>query len=152
MAFKDISFNFSTFLALFNSLIASSHSICVVAFRTEQVEQIVNVTKSYQSAFPESPVILTGDFNADIPSRVEFKKLFEDNLYADAFDMGPFQLNREERFTHSFHPRNGETQYNQLDGFLLNQNAQTRFIDAKVYRYLNPSDHYPIIMKLSLTK
>ena len=140
-----------------------------VALRTEQVEQIVDITKSYQRSFPESPLILTGDFNADIPTGVEFKKLFENNLYADAFDIGAFPLNREERFTHSFHPRNEATQYNQLDGFLLNQNAQTRLIDAKVYRYLNPdgskkpipltfeqrnlnpSDHYPIIMKLSLS-
>lgn len=139
-----------------------------VRFRTEQVEKIVEITQHYQNTFPTSPIILAGDFNADLRSGSEFRGLFQDGLYKDAFDLGEKPLPSTSRITHTYHPHNGSTVYNQLDGFLVNGPAQTKVKSAKVYRYLaddgtekpipltydqrdqNPSDHFPIIMKFTI--
>lgn len=139
-----------------------------VAFRTEQVAKIVEITKSYQKVFPTSPIVLLGDFNADITSSLEFKGLFNEGLFKDAFDLGAKPMPKKERITHTYHPYNGETSLNQLDGFLVNLPAQSKVKGAKVYRYLNsdgqekpipqtiqqrdlnPSDHFPIIMHFTI--
>ena len=87
----------------------------------------------------------------------------------DSFDYAKKRLSNRERVTHTYHPRNGPTSYNQLDAILVNKNASELVLDAKVYRYknklgekrplpssyaereLNPSDHFPVVLKLDLS-
>jgi endonuclease/exonuclease/phosphatase family metal-dependent hydrolase len=137
-------------------------------FRTRQVEEIKKVIQNYESDYPGVPVILAGDFNADVHKGVEFKSLFENNLMTDSFELSSKKLTEAQRITHTFHPRKGPTSNSQLDAVLTNQSGKNLIIDAKVYRYkdnngkemaipktyaerqLNPSDHFPIIVRLDL--
>lgn len=139
-----------------------------VAFRSEQARKIAEITQDYQQIFPNTPIILGGDFNADLNTSLEFSALFHNGLFKDAFDLVEGPLKAFARVTHTFHPLNGSTVLNQLDGFLINSPGRSKVKDIKVYRYINsdgtpralpqnnaqrdqnPSDHYPVIMNFSL--
>lgn len=137
-----------------------------VSVRTKQAEEISNIVRKYEQMYPDTPVIVGGDFNSDIHSGKEFTSLFEDNLLTDSFDLLGKEMSKEQRYTHTFHPRGAQTVNTQLDGILVNKAGQNLIKDAKVYRYkdkagsvlplpktysdreLNPSDHFPIIVQM----
>jgi len=141
-----------------------------VIMRTQQAEEIANTIKLYDETYPGTPVFVGGDFNANVHEGLEFKPLFKDGLLKDSFDFSPTPLSEKDRITHTFHPRGGETKYSQLDALLVNKHGQELITNAKVYRYkneqgveikipetypereLNPSDHFPIIIDLDLSR
>jgi endonuclease/exonuclease/phosphatase family metal-dependent hydrolase len=139
-----------------------------ILFRTRQVQEIKKVIQNYESDYPGVPVLLAGDFNADIHKGIEFKPLFENNLMTDSFELSSQKLTQAQRITHTFHPRKGPASNSQLDAVLTNKSGKNLIVDAKVYRYKNkngndiaipktyaereknPSDHFPIIVRLDL--
>ena len=88
----------------------------------------------------------------------------------DSFDLSTTKLTAEERITHTFHPRGAETKNSQLDAVLANKSGSSLISKAEVYRYkntdgsikslpktydereLNPSDHFPVIVEIDLSK
>lgn len=132
------------------------------ALRTAQVENTLEVLEDYQKVYPDIPMFVAGDFNADLITKPEFASLRSKEFLTDAFDGMP----REERITHSFHPRGGETQYSQLDGIFFRNARKVRarvlpYKDPKTRRVkplpktwdernTNPSDHFPIFAKFKL--
>lgn len=139
-------------------------------FRARQVEETKALIKSYEESYPNVPVFLGGDFNADIHSSPEFRALFDGGLMRDSFDLGPRSLKGQDRITHTFHPRGGKTKDSQLDAILANESASSSVIEAKVYRYKdskgaekplpktyderkqNPSDHFMVVVKARLSQ
>jgi predicted extracellular nuclease len=137
-------------------------------FRTRQADEIRTIVKEYEADYPGIPVLLAGDFNANIHVESEFKSLFKDNLMTDSFDLVSPVISSGNRITHTFHPRNGATNNTQLDGILVNKAGKRLIKKARVYRYLdqngkevpipktfqqreqNPSDHFPVIVELDL--
>lgn len=144
---------------------ASSGDPRSVKKRQRQVEETQTILSDFEKAYPETPIFLGGDFNADLHSSSEFKSLFESGDFVDSFDLLKRKPKKEERVTHTFHPRNGDTKYNQLDAILVNEKAASSVQDAKVYRYkdqsgstkpipktyeerkINPSDHFMVVMR-----
>lgn len=136
-----------------------------VLFRTAQVEEMTAIVSHYKEVYKDSAVFIAGDFNANLATGAEFKPLKAESGLKDSFDLNSVTMQDHERVTHSFHPRDGETSYSQMDAVFMNDKAQEYFIQSYVYRYqengkvkplpktyeereLNPSDHYPVIVKI----
>ena len=137
--------------------------------RTNQVIETRRIISEHEKYYPETPIYLAGDFNANLHVENEFKSLFKDQFMKDSFDLLQPVPTKKQRITHTFHPRKGPTKNSQLDGFLTNKNGTDTIIDARVYRYKdkdgkkkpipktydereqNPSDHFPIIVKIDLS-
>lgn len=139
--------------------------------RTAQAERMVEVIKFYQESYPNVPIIILGDFNAEVNSEPEYQALRDFHL-KDAFDLDPHPLPKGDpgRITHTFHPKEGSRKASQLDAILLTPEFEDLVLSAKVYRYKNPdgtpkaipttyeereknpSDHYPVWAELNLQK
>jgi endonuclease/exonuclease/phosphatase family metal-dependent hydrolase len=132
--------------------------------REKQVEETMKILKKYREQYPNTPIIIGGDFNADLLTKPEFASLTSDANFqmTDAFNLLNKQMSGLERTTHTFHPRGGATVYSQLDAIMVNK---INVKEAKIIRYkdgpiqeqlpqtyqereLNPSDHFPIVVKL----
>lgn len=138
--------------------------------RTAQVNEITNEIKRYQSAYPQTPVILAGDFNANILSGSEFKQLFDNNLMTDSLNFSSKSYTKEQRITHTFHPYEGPSKNSQLDAILVNEQGKDLVIDSHIYRYRdengsvipipktydqrerNPSDHFPLFTRFDFSR
>ncbi len=139
--------------------------------RTAQAERMVDIIQFYQEKYPNIPILLLGDFNAEPSREPEYQALRDFNL-KDAFDLipNPLPTGSPERITHTFHPQEGSRKASQLDSILIVPPIQNIVLDAKVYRYKNPdgsikplpqtyeereqnpSDHFPIWADLDLQK
>tara|TARA_B100001971_G_scaffold214325_1_gene251088 strand:+ start:1751 stop:2833 length:1083 start_codon:yes stop_codon:yes gene_type:complete len=138
--------------------------------RARQVEETKKILQEYKEVYPNTPVLLGGDFNADIHNSPEFSALFEDGFLKDSFDIIDNPLSKEARITQTFHPWEGPTKQSQLDAILVDENATSLINDAKVYRYKdvngkerpipqsyiqreqNPSDHFMVFVEADLYK
>lgn len=138
--------------------------------RKEQVDAAANIIKTYEKHYPETAIIIAGDFNADIIGGKEFKSLFKNNFLMDGLNLNSIKLSSKERVTQTYHQFNGENFFNQMDAILFNQTAQKFHKKTYVYRYkdnrgeikelpnsfqersLNPSDHFPVITEINLRK
>lgn len=137
-----------------------------IIMRTAQVEEMTEIVNHYKKVFPESPVFVAGDFNANLITGPEFKPIKNSSDLKDSFDLNKTTMSDMDRVTHSFHPKGGETSYSQMDGIFLNPKAQSYFKESRVYRYkqdgvekplpktyaereTNPSDHYPVIITVN---
>lgn len=139
-------------------------------FRAKQVEETRAILEDYDKNYPGVPILLGGDFNADIHRSPEFKALLEDDFMQDSFDLSRNKLAPKERVTQTFHPRKGAAQQSQLDAILVNRSASSAVVEAKVYRYkdehgrekplpktydereLNPSDHFPVVLRVKTSE
>ncbi len=139
--------------------------------RTAQAERMVEIIKYYQEKHPNIPIMLMGDFNAEVHSEPEYSALREFNI-KDVLDLTPNALPVGDfgRITHTYHPQGGSRKASQLDSILLVPPHQDFVLKAEVYRYknedgslkaipqtyaerqTNPSDHYPIWTELDLQK
>lgn len=133
--------------------------------QAQKAAEIINHLKTQHGQ--NAPIMMMGDFNADINSG-QFSNLKRQGFMEDVFDVK--NLSPEERITHTYHPRDGATQNNQLDAILINPSLKNAVLEAKVYRYkdangvekplpktyeersLNPSDHFMIYMTLQRNK
>ncbi len=134
--------------------------------RERRSAQVINMHKQvseHTDDFPDTPLLLIGDFNADLVHAEEFQPIKNSDILKDSFEIGENPLSNEERVTHSFHPSEGETNYSQMDAIFLNQSASEHLERSFVYRYkdesgraipiprtyrareMNPSDHFPVI-------
>lgn len=87
--------------------------------RTAQVEVLADISeKILQKWGKDVPMIIAGDFNADIPSSAEFMKLREKG-FVDSFDVAGVDPLSEERITQSYFPRGADPIYSQLDGIFI---------------------------------
>lgn len=137
--------------------------------RTAQAERMVAIIKSYQQKYPKSPLLVLGDFNAEVNFEPEYEALRNFNL-KDTFDLSPNPLPKGDpgRITHTYHPKDGATKRAQLDSILVAPPFQNLILGTHVYRYKNaegseiplpatyaereqnPSDHYPVWTELNL--
>jgi hypothetical protein len=139
--------------------------------RTAQAERMVEVIKDYQAKYPKTPIMVMGDFNAEVHTEPEYSALREFEL-KDVFDLGPNPIPTGDprRITHTFHPKEGSRHASQLYSILLVPPFQNLVLGAHIYRYKNPdgsekplpktyaereknpSDHYPVWAEIDLQK
>jgi len=132
--------------------------------RTEQYHQTSQVISDYLQRFgPNTPILLAGDFNTDVQSSPEVSMLR--NQLQDVFDTT--RSSQENRITHTYHPRQGDTVRAQLDAVMVTPGFSGSILQAVTYRYKdadgqalpipqnhqerseNPSDHFPIVVDFS---
>jgi len=141
--------------------------------RTEQFEASSDITSEYEKLYPDTPIIMTGDFNIDVkkmatPELNSLKKIGMVDAFESTTDSTPLS----ERDTHYFFDHDGNLSKSQLDTMLINIVAYTNKIikSAKVLfhiqpngedfpppttfkeRELQPSDHRPNLFILDLEK
>lgn len=135
--------------------------------REAQAKETARIVKGLKEKHgPKTPILLAGDFNADINSS-EFTHLKEDGLLNEALEVK--NVNPEDRITHTYHPRDAETKYSQLDAIMFTPDFTKYVEDAGVYRYKdangnvkpiprtyeeregNPSDHFMTWMKVDFS-
>lgn len=116
--------------------------------RTAQAEEYVRIKEDLQKKFPGLPIVISGDFNADLHSSKEFHPLWKMGM-KDSFDLGPTPLRQEDRVTHSFHPGKNHPEfrenpkipgqsipvYSQIDGVLVSAEGSDLVKESGVLRY-----------------
>src|SRR5207245_2084966 len=75
--------------------------------RTEQAEFILKVRQEIQTKYPGLPVVISGDFNADLHSAQEFHEFWQEGLL-DAFEVAPKPVPKSERITHVYFSMSGQ--------------------------------------------
>ena len=134
--------------------------------RAAQVKATVGILDAKRAKHPSSMVMIAGDFNGDVAKEAEFAALRESMV--DVFETQ--NLSEADRITHSFHPNGGKTSYSQLDAFFVSPDKASYVSKAFVHRYKdasgnvkrlprsfgermnNPSDHFPVILKMNFRK
>jgi endonuclease/exonuclease/phosphatase family metal-dependent hydrolase len=137
-----------------------------VALRSLQAQAAADIVAHYRRKWgAQLPVLVAGDFNGTVHEGPEFRPLTE--MLEDSLDLGsrPARSN-DERATHAFLSNGDNPIYNQLDAILLTPNLRDAVEESFVHRYkdaqgnvlrlprssaereLNPSDHYPVVLKL----
>lgn len=135
--------------------------------RGAQVNRAAEIIGRYRAEFgEETPVMIAGDFNGEVPNESEFKPLFEAAGLIDSFDATPNPPSDKDRVTHTYHPKGGATHYGQMDAVLVSKGLRGAVKKAEVYRYKdedgkvraipktyeersqNPSDHFPVVVTL----
>ncbi len=136
--------------------------------RDAQVKNTLKIVGDYIDEYNNIPMLIAGDFNADLRAAPEFNVLRKGRILKDSFESVKPPVEKNQRITHSFHPRGGTTNYNQLDG-IFHRNMEVK--EAKVLRYKdpetgqerplprtwkqrekNPSDHFPIMSVVKLKR
>lgn len=146
----------------------SGHDFRSVRRRKAELELLINVYKTEESLYPDTPIALCGDFNGNASNEKtddEFKIIYERTSLIDA--LGIFQLPLEYRTT--FYQFVGQAAHRlQLDYFFVDKKFSNKVTDAAVYQYKNsigrplmpprkrseiwdrPSDHHPIYVFLDI--
>ncbi len=141
-----------------------------VIMRTAQVQRTAEIMGRYRTEFgPDVPMLIAGDFNGAVGEEAAYKPLFDVAGLTDSFDAAPVAASKEERITHTYHPRGEPAHYAQMDAVLVSQSLRGAVQSAKVYRYknpdgterpipktfqereLNPSDHFPLLVTLDFS-
>lgn len=136
--------------------------------RGTQVRAASEIIENEMKAHPSSFVMIAGDFNGDVRLEAEFDPL--KRFLKDAFELQPHVPNDMDRVTHTYHPRDGATQFSQIDAFFVKNSEPSLIKETFVYRYKdasgntkpiprsyderreNPSDHFPVILKFNFEK
>jgi hypothetical protein len=145
--------------------------------RKAQVDSMIEIKSLYEQKYGKDvPFIIAGDFNNSTnPNSLarEFRALTDAGLQ-DAFDVA-IRTDFGEcncRVTHTYHPKGGETKKQQLDSFQVSDSLRGSgaILEAGIQRYKdengkdtpipdtyeqrkqNPSDHFPIWLKIDLRK
>ncbi|MCO5144038.1 MAG: hypothetical protein M9962_13190 [Oligoflexia bacterium] len=108
--------------------------------RKNQVIKSLEVMDMYSRKEPNVPMLLIGDFNADLRSAPEFEPLWQAG-FKDAFDLAPTPLPKEKRITQSYFPKWKRPIYSQLDAILVNKSGQKDDLvkETKIIPYLSPN-------------
>jgi len=136
-----------------------------VILRKAQADKTAEVVLTYRRKFgDDARIVLGGDFNTPVESN-EMLSLTGNGL-SEAFTVSKNQVAPKNRVTHTFHPRDGPRELNQIDAFYVSPGLSKDVSRTWVYRYknkdgiplplprtydqreLNPSDHYPLVMEL----
>lgn len=135
--------------------------------RAAQYKEVGNIVDGYQATFGKDvPIMIGGDFNIDVRRSADVAAVRA--RMKDAFDLKG--MDGDARVTHTFHPRGGRTQNNQLDAIFVTPSLASSVLDVEVFRYKdrngrekrlpqswdersqNPSDHFPITVRISTEK
>lgn len=134
-------------------------------WRKAQYEAIAQIISDYRTQFPNTLVALGGDFNTRVNNSPEVSPLKD--ILKSGFLMTANATPIQDRITHTYHPRNGPTEKSQMDDIQFSPGFEGAVIEARVYRYKNadgtimpfansfeergrqPSDHLPVIMRIS---
>jgi hypothetical protein len=106
--------------------------------RTEQVEGMIRILKEhYEKKYGDRvPVLIGGDFNADLQKAEEFKQLRE-SRYRDVFDVVGLPTGDNRRITHTYFEtlEDGRTRpdYKQVDGVFIDQASAEKGLIRKAY-------------------
>jgi len=141
-----------------------------VIMRTAQVQRTAEIMARYRDEFSEDvPMMIAGDFNGAVGEEAIYTPLFEAAGLTDSFDASPNPASKEDRITHSYHPRGGPAHYAQMDAVLVSKSLRGAVQSVKVYRYRNPdgavrpipktyeerernpSDHFPLLVTFDFT-
>jgi hypothetical protein len=90
-----------------------------------QAKASVQIIRAIQKKYPGLPVLMAGDFNADLRTGKEFHSFWSAGM-KDSFDLAPKKVPKEKRITQSYHPKGSPApppQYMQLDSILLDPEA-----------------------------
>ena len=138
--------------------------------RTAQVQKTTGIVQKLQMEFKGLPVMLAGDFNGSLNYEPEYLSLWRSNHFVDSLDKMESDVPVKDRVTHTFHPREGARKTSQIDAVLVTEDMRDAITHAEVYRYTdangnarplpssyedrekNPSDHFPVYMKLAFPK
>jgi hypothetical protein len=107
-------------------------------FRKLQVIEAIKILLRLQVKYPNTPILMMGDFNADIRTAEEFRSIWE-NGFRDSFDVAQ-SVALADRITQIYFPKGLPPVYSQLDGILLNVTAVMAdiLLAAEIVPYLNP--------------
>jgi endonuclease/exonuclease/phosphatase family metal-dependent hydrolase len=132
-------------------------------WRTAQINNATEILEDLSLSNPKTPFVWGGDFNTGMSSS-EMNAVSES--FEDVFNATPDTVARNDRVTHTYHPKRGSTHKAQMDGLFV---RNTRVITARIYRYRNtdgsvkpipdtieernenPSDHFPIYSDFEIT-
>lgn len=132
--------------------------------RTAQYEKAAEIVSEYRGK--GVPVMMGGDFNADIMKDPEVRPLLA--VLKSSFDVARQTLPPEQRITHTFHPKGETTHRSQMDDILVSEDLAPRMTAASIYRYKDqegrlmaipnsvrerdrqPSDHFPVIVDVNM--
>ncbi|MDD5304000.1 MAG: LOG family protein [Elusimicrobia bacterium] len=142
-----------------------------VIMRTAQVSRTAEIMARYRAEFgADVPMMIAGDFNGAVAEEAAYQPLYGAAGLADSFDAAPAPSSKEDRVTHTFHPRGEPAHAAQMDAVLVSKSLRGAVQSAKVYRYknpdgtarpipstyeereLNPSDHFPLLVTLDFTQ
>lgn len=136
---------------------------------TREVREIVRIMSDFRRRFPDTPFMLSGDFNAHIGTSPELFDLNQKLGLKEAMRLRPRPATLMQRTTAFYFEDGVHRHFKQVDGHFLSHHLHKYVKDAWVYRYrddrtgqplpiprtyaeresLLPSDHYPIIVEIS---
>lgn len=120
----------------------------------------------------QAPIVVAGDFNTDVHNSRDHAPLAQ--TMQSAFDVAQIATPREERITHTHHPRdeNGvdlPVEMSRIDEVLVSRSLAQKVREARIVFYLHPitrqrlpfaltygerkkqpSDHLPILVELEI--
>lgn len=107
-------------------------------FRTVQLIEMIRILLGFQKRYPRTPILLMGDFNADIRTAEEFKEMWKQG-FRDSFDVAQ-SVALADRITQIYFPNGKPAVHSQLDGIILNMTAVMAdvLLAAEIVPYLNP--------------
>lgn len=139
-----------------------------VKWRTAQYNGIAQIIEKFKAQFgAKIPIMLAGDFNAEIATASEIAAI-RPHLKS-AFDRSEESVTSEERVTHTFHPTGGRTVRSQFDDLMMTLSFGSP-LWTYIYRYLDkdgnvmpipetyeqrsrqPSDHFPVIVIIDINE
>lgn len=134
------------------------------AWRRAQIIAIAKLVASYEKRFPQTPIIIGGDFNTGkLDSALNPLK----KILTESFDASEIYMPEHDQYTQIYFSSDGSYQAEQLDMFWGNKSFKYSVLSAWVYRYKdkegnivprplsfkqrqrNPSDHYPLVIELN---
>ncbi len=135
--------------------------------RAAQVQTSIRILNEVSQYFGHRvPVMIAGDFNNNLHGQNEMMG-FHRAGFKDVFDLGPEPMDYRNRFTHAYFSRNGQKEYQQVDGILLLGSQFVKIHQSGIVPYLlpdgrvkpkprnfdererNPSDHWMIFADMA---
>ncbi|MBX3040865.1 MAG: hypothetical protein KF789_09190 [Bdellovibrionaceae bacterium] len=105
--------------------------------RLQQAEATELAVRYLRQEFGEElPILLTGDFNNNVPTSPEFAPIWRAG-FKDSFDLSPNPIPKDRRGTHYYFPMKGPAEFNQLDGFLISGQGKYRVESALILPHLD---------------
>lgn len=132
--------------------------------RAAQFKETAKIVDGYQATYGRDvPILVGGDFNVDIQHSQGIAPLKQ--RLTDPFDVK--KVGNEDRVTHTYIPKNGPIEQRQLDALMVTPPLVDNIVSIEAYRYKNrqgaekplptsqderdenPSDHFPVVLKLT---
>jgi len=130
-----------------------------------EVKEIISIVNGFREEYPDIPLTISGDFNADIRSHAMFNPLL-DLGFKDSIHHHNKNQKGQARRTSYFFNNDKLRPLGQLDSHLLDENIQKNLISTWIEQYKNrrgqvvvpdspkmrekvlPSDHLPVVVDI----